>query len=122
MNPLLLKSIFRNVRINLFSKEPISINLKIVLLTLSPDKQCLLLFSNQPIQLKTRSTCVVVAGTQRNLFESLVKVGYSSLLVFHQPSGFSFLSMEGSFLNLLSSPRLIKVEQPPLWLVVHLFR
>ena len=31
MNPLLRKSIFRNVRIDLLSKEQISINLKIVL-------------------------------------------------------------------------------------------
>ena len=73
---------------------------RVWLFTLSPDKQSLLLFSNQPIQLKTRSTCVVVAGTQRNLFESLVKVGYSSLLVFHKPRGSSSVSTEGSFLNL----------------------
>ena len=113
MNPLLLKSIFRNFRINLFSKEQISISLKNVLqkecmFTLSPDKHSLLLFSNQPIQLKTRSTCVLVAGTQRNLFKSLVKVGYSSLLVFHQPRGSSSLSTEGSFLNLPDKNKTMK--------------
>ena len=69
-----------------FIVERVNINLsnvpsqRVWLFTLSPDKQNLLLFSNQPIQLKTRSACVLVAGTQRNL-SSLVKVGYSSLFL-----------------------------------------
>ena len=56
------------------------------------DKQNLLLLSSQPIQLMTRSACVLIAGTQRNFFTSPVNVGYSSLLVFHQPRGPSSLS------------------------------
>ena len=117
------------------------------MLTLSPDKQSLLLFSSQPIQLKTRSAWVLVAGTQRNFLTSLVKVGYSSLLFFHHPRGSSSLSKEGSFLNLPGENetfflqiclkpvelsfhrilllalfvRLIKVQEPPLGLVLHLF-
>ena len=45
------------------------------LFKLSPEKQSLLLFSNQPIQLKTPSACVLVAGTQRNFFTSLSRWG-----------------------------------------------
>ena len=97
------------------------------LFTLSPGKQSLLLFSNQPIQLITGqysgkwltktifefrgegigcsypwfwSPALLVAGTQKNFFTSLVKVGFSSLLVFHKPRGSSSLSTGGSFLNL----------------------
>ena len=103
VNSLLSKSI---LEMDQFIVERVNINQsnvpsrRVWLFTLSPDKQSLLLFSNQPIQLKTRSACVLVAGTQRNFFTSLVKVGYSSLLVFHQPRGSSSLSTEGSFLNL----------------------
>ena len=35
------------------------------MLTDSPDRHSLLLFINQPIQLKIRSACVLIAGTQR---------------------------------------------------------
>ena len=82
MNSLLSKSI---LVMDQFIVERVNINQsnvpsrRVWLFTLSPDKQSLLLFSNQPIQLKTRSACVLVAGTQRNFSKSLVKVGYSSL-------------------------------------------
>ena len=103
MNSLLSKSI---LEMDQFIVERVNINQsnvpsrRVWLFTLSPDKQNLLLFSNQPIQLKTRSACVLVAGTQRNFFTSLVKAAYSSLLVFHQPRGSLSLSTEGSFVNL----------------------
>ena len=79
MNSLLSKSI---LEMDQFIVERVNINQskdvpsrRVWLFTLSPDKQSLLLFSSQPIQLKTRSACVLVAGTQRNFFTSLVKVG-----------------------------------------------
>ena len=54
---------------------------------LSFKKSCMLrrlLMSSQPIQLKTLSACVLVAGTQRYFFASLAKVGKSSSLECHQ--------------------------------------
>ena len=49
---------------------------KSCILTLSPDRLSLLLLSRKPIQLKTRSACVLVAGTQRNFLASLTRFGY----------------------------------------------
>ena len=78
MNSLLSKSI---LEMDQFIVERVNINQsnvlsrRVWLFTLSPDKQNLLLFSNQPIQLKTRSACVLVAGTQRNFFTSLSRWG-----------------------------------------------
>jgi hypothetical protein len=43
--------------------------------TESPERQSLLLFSRKPIQLKTRSACVLVAGTQRYFLAKVAKVG-----------------------------------------------
>ena len=78
VNSLLSKSI---LEMDQFIVERVNINQsnvlsrRVWLFTLSPDKQSLLLFSNQPIQLKTRSACVLVAGTQRNFFTSLSRWG-----------------------------------------------
>ena len=68
--------------------------------TLSPDKLSLLLLSKNPIQLKTLSAWVLVAGTQRNFLASLTRVGYCCLLVLHHPRGSLSLSNAGSFLYL----------------------
>ena len=43
---------------------------KSCMVTLSPDKLRRLLLSSQPIQLKTLSACVLVAGTQRYFAEN----------------------------------------------------
>ena len=60
---------------------------KSCILTLSTDRLSLLLLSRKPIQLKTRSACVLVAGTQRNFLASLTRFGYCSCLPLHQPRG-----------------------------------
>ena len=67
VNSLLSKSI---LEMDQFIVERVNINQsnvpsrRVWLFTLSPDKQSLLLFSNQPIQLKTRSACVLVADLE----------------------------------------------------------
>ena len=70
------------------------------MVSLSPDKLRRLLLSSQPIQLKTLSACVLVAGTQRYFFASLAKVGKSSSLERHQSRAFLSSDRRGSFLYL----------------------
>ena len=68
--------------------------------TLSPDRLSLRLLSSHPIQEKTRSAWVLVAGTQRYLRASLTRVGYSSILILPHPRGSPSLLRVGSFLYL----------------------
>ena len=70
------------------------------MVTLSPDKLRRLLLSSQPIQLKTLSACVLVAGTQRCFFASLAKMGKSFSFNLHQSRAFLSSAKEGSFLYL----------------------
>ena len=48
---------------------------KSCIVTLSPDRLSLLLLRSHPIQLKTLSACVLVAGTHRYFLTSLARVG-----------------------------------------------
>ena len=79
--------------------------------TESPDRQSLLLFNRNPIQLNTRSACVLVAGTQKYFLARVAKVGKTAFLLFHHSRGSLSFSREGSFLNLPGENETIEEEK-----------